>query len=328
MTAMSLKSLRDRWRTPVGQALAEEVVARLMTCRPLEELGLGAYEGRVDLRGLPAPIPHRLRRFEADNWFVEQLGDLVKFQSAELARLDLTGAQLQSFRFFDSHLIDCRFDAANCRDWRLWGTEVRDCTFRKADLREAAVGTGHEDGRNVWRRVDFSGADFRVGVSWEAIYEDCNWSDARLVKVNFGQCTFVRCRFAGLLREVFFDGRDLPDRSAPPPMEEVDFTEAVFDQVEFRGFDIKAVKLPDDPDVYLIPHALCVARRGLAMLDGDERVIAKMLRAMLEGYLRGPGSEHEACVFNRRDYLQLGGEELAALAQDVLGRAEAECLKG
>jgi hypothetical protein len=38
--------------------------------------------------------------------------------------------------------------------------------FAKANLREAAVGTWDEGRRNAWRRVDFTGADFRVGVSW------------------------------------------------------------------------------------------------------------------------------------------------------------------
>jgi hypothetical protein len=148
--------LADRWRTPEGQALAEEAVARLVTGRGLDGLGLGWHEGRMDLRGVPVPIPARLRRFESQGWFVEVLGDLITFRGARLRGLDLSGARLQSLRFFGSQIEDCRLDGANCQDWRLWDTEVSDCVFSRASLRDAAVGTWHEGRRNTWRRVDFT----------------------------------------------------------------------------------------------------------------------------------------------------------------------------
>jgi len=47
---------------------------------------------------------------------------------------------------------------------------------------------------------------------------------------------------------------------------------------------------------------------------------------VLENRLRGPGHENEAEVFNRRDYLEIGGPPFLALAEDVFARAEAECL--
>ena len=109
-------------------------------------------------------------------------------------------------------------------------------------------------------------------------------------------------------------------------MKDVDFSEAVFSEVEFRGFDLGAVLLPDDPDLRLQPRARCVARRGLELLRGDERVEARGLRGILEGRLRGPGTDDEADVFNRRDYLGTGGPQLLTLAEDIYSRAEAECL--
>ncbi len=96
---MSAAGLGDRWRTPVGQAMAEEAVARLGSGSSLNGIGLGSYEGRVDLRELSVPVPARLRRFESQGWFVEVLGDLVVFRGARLEGLDLSGAQLQSLRF-------------------------------------------------------------------------------------------------------------------------------------------------------------------------------------------------------------------------------------
>jgi Pentapeptide repeats (9 copies) len=320
--------LTDRWRTPEGEALAEEVIVRLVGGRGLEGLRLDWHEGRIDLRGLPVPIPARLRRFQSQGWFVEALGDLITFRGARLRGLDLSGAQAQSLRFFGSQIADCRLDGANCQDWRLWDTVVSDCSFSKASLRDAAVGTWHENRRNRWKRVDFGRSDFRVGTCWAAVFEDCDFSGAKFTGVKFSQCTLANCRFVGVVKDVLFDGRDLsPERPAPPQMGKVDFSAAVFGGVEFRGYDLEDVKLPDDTDVLLLRRARCVARKAIHALGDREDTPSLMLRAVLENRLRGPGDEREAEVFNRRDYRGMGGEELVALAGEVLGRAEVECTR-
>ena len=321
-----MAGLGDRWRTPKGRALAEEVVARLVAGRGLEGLGLDRHAGRVDLRGLPAPIPSRLRRFENMGWFVEVLGDLITFRGVQLRGLDLSGAQLRSFRFFGSQIADCRLDGTDCQDWRLWDTQVTDCEFAHARLRDAAVGTWHEGRRNSWRRIDFTKADFRVGTCLETSFEDCDFSDAKIVGVDFSQCTITRCRFAGSLSRVLFDGRDLPGRPAPPEMREVDFAVAEFRDVEFRGFELGDVILPQESDVRLYRRARCVARRGIRLLEGDNTKPAQMLRAVLEDCLRGPGSDRDSFVFVRGDYLRGGGAELASFAESVLSRADSECM--
>ena len=321
------RKLIDRWKTEAGQALSDEVTARLIVGRTLNDLALDEYEGRVDLRFLPAPTPRRLKRFEAQGWFVEELGDLVTFRQARLENLDLSGAQLHSFRFHASQISGCRFDGTNCQDWRLWATDVINTSFVKASLRNAVVGAWYEGRGNRWSGINFSGADFRVVPPEQATFEDCDFSEAKMAKVRFEQCTLIRCRFAGELREVVFDGRELPDRPASPSMESVDFSDARFQQVEFMGFDLNGLILPNDPDLRVVRRARCVARRGIELLDGDDRVQARMLRAMLETRLRGAGTESEARVFNRRDYLELGGVDLLRLAEDVTTRAETDCLK-
>jgi uncharacterized protein YjbI with pentapeptide repeats len=319
-------TLRKRWESPEGQERAEEAFARLLAGRPLSGMDLGTVGGRIDLRGLSVPIPRRLRRFETAGWFVEELGGLVKFQNARLENLDLSGAQLQSLRFHDSQVAGCLFDGANCQDWRLWGTEVTDCGFAKANLRQAAVGTWHNGRRNAWRRVDFSNADFRVISISAARYEDCDFSDAKLAKVRFGQCALTRCRFSGALHETVFDGRELSDVPAPPPPEDVDFGEAVFDQVEFMGFDLSRVILPRDPDVRLVRRYRCVAERVLAAVRSGDSLEARMIRAEFAHRLKMMRGSDEYNVFNRRDYLAAGGDELAELADHLVSQAEAACL--
>lgn len=320
--------LRKRWATPEGRERAEEVVARLAAGRSLHGLSVGRVDGRVDLRGLPVPVAKRLRRFEAAGWFAEELSDLLVLRNARLEGLDLSGAQLQSLRFFGSRIADCRLDGAACQDWRMWDTEVADCSFASASLRGAAVGTWHERRRNTWKRIDFRRADFRVVAPLGAVFEDCDFSGAQLAKVRFEQCAITRCCLASVLTEVVFDGRQLEGRPAPALLE-ADFTGAVFDQVEFMGLDLSRVTLPQDPDLRLIRRYRCVIEKALASLEGDSSLPARMLRGEFTNRLKMMrDTEAESNVFNRRDYETSGGDELASLADRVLTAAEAGCQPG
>jgi hypothetical protein len=69
-------------------------------------------------------------------------------------------------------------------------------------------------------------------------------------------------------------------------MSKVDFSAAVFRDVEFRGYDLEEVTLLDDPDLRLFRQAHCVARRAIRMLDGHEDMPSRMLLA-----IRKTGSE-------------------------------------
>jgi hypothetical protein len=107
---------------------------------------------------------------------------------------------------------------------------------------------------------------------------------------------------------------------------EADFTGAVFDQVEFMGLDLSRVTLPQDPDLRLIRRYRCVIERALASLDGDSSLPARMLRGEFTNRLKMMrGTEAESNVFNRRDYVTSGGDELAGLADRVLAATEAGC---
>lgn len=150
---------------------------------------------------------------------------------------------------------------------------------------------------------------------------------------EFRQREMVRCRFAGKLRKVMFDGRDLPpDRPGPPQMKGVDFSEAIFEKVRFMGFDLEDIRFPQDPDLRLVRRYRCVVERALPMLEPDESPAARTLRAVLSERLRmmqpDQRESEEIGVFNRRDYLAIGGEALGALAAEVFTRAEAECRRG
>lgn len=314
----------DRWRTESGRSLAREVVRRLVSGDTLSGLDLGEHDGRVDLRGIQGPIPRTGRRFEADGWFVEETDGLPQFQHRLLEGLDLAGARLPGLRFFDSQLADCRFDGVSARGWRLWDTRVINCQFAEADLRDSTLGSWDHGRRNSWCRVVFAGADLRGAVMRAAAFEDCDFASAKLDGVRFEQCALRGVRFVGPLVDVLFDGRELAETPAPPPMERVDFAYAHFRGVEFKGTDLGNVRLPEDPDVRLIKRYDCVAERGLALLQGDDSVPARMLRAQFENDLR-MARGHTDDAFNRRDYLASGGEDLLRLAESVFERASSEC---
>lgn len=194
--------------------------------------------------------------------------------------------------------------------------------FRLGGSARLGVGTWHDGRRNEWRRVDFTGADLRVAACQSALYEDCDFSSANLTNVTFGQCALVRCTFSGRMRDVVFDGRELPGNSPPQPLVEVDFGRAVFEDVELLGYVLDRVVLPRDPDVRVIRGYRSVVERALAQLGDDESLPARMLRAEFSNWLHMARAATEDSVFNRRDYLASGGEELADLAAVVLGPIE------
>jgi uncharacterized protein YjbI with pentapeptide repeats len=216
---------------------------------------------------------------------VEQVHALVEIQRRSLARIDFSRAKLNGWRLRDCEIFDCKLDNAHCSEWMLWHSMIRDCTFAGADLRRSLLGTYPEGGRVKWQRVGFNDADMRRASAYGAIFEDCDFSNARLDEVNFHQRDFVRCRFAGVMEEVLFDGRRLPDHAVASEMKAVDFQGAHFISVDFRGYSLQGVALPRDPDVFSIRRFPCVARRVINALSTDKSETARIVRGMLENAL-------------------------------------------
>ena len=310
--------------------MAKEVRSRLGEGHPLDGLGLGVIDGRVDLRGLPAGARAGRLVAKVGNLEARSQVDAVKLEGRELARLDLSGADLSGWRFRDASVTDCRFQGARCRQWVLWGSVVDTCDFTDADLRECLLGTYVTRGRDEWLRATFRGADMRGAGAHCAAWRECDFSDARLDGFNFNQCEFERCTFAGPLNEVLFDGRDLPPRWPGPPDIDADFRSAYFTDVEFRGYPLARACLPEDPDLFLVPHFRCVAERVLETCGEGGPMEEQQLRAVMANALKGlgackSGAEAAAWVFNRRDWRAWGGDRLMRLAEEAVVRAVEEC---
>jgi uncharacterized protein YjbI with pentapeptide repeats len=327
-----VRRLRARWEAPQQQELAALVLERLVFGGSFDGLGLGRIDGRVDLRGFQAPSPRRLREFQFGGLAITELAGLVEVVGVTWRSLDLSGANLEHLRVKDARIEDCRLDRAACLGMRIWRSAIADSTLVKADLRHAALGPWSAGGGNVYAKVDFSGADFRDCATSAAVYQDCDFSQARLDKVDFKSSSLIRCRFAGVLREVVFDGRVLSTgKPDPNPMQDVDLAGATLQLVSFRGIDVGRLRLPDDPALHVIDNYPCVLDHAVNALSGRTDLLARGLRAQLlsDRSMLAPGQRFG--LYNRNDQFLLAeitgedGEELAAFADEVLGAAEREC---
>jgi uncharacterized protein YjbI with pentapeptide repeats len=326
--------LRQRWDTPEGLLLAGEVLAQLRAGRPLGGLGLGQVDGRADLRGFPAPVPHPVSPDEVARW---RTGDLppgtlagrvgrVILDGVPLRGLDLSAAVLDHVTVRDCVVEDCLFEGARCHEAGFARSRVRDASFRGADLREASLGGWFNGMGNDYDRVDFSGADLRGVYELTAAFTDCDFSGARLDKVKFTRSGLVRCRFSGILEEVWFNGMVAdPGEGEPNYAEDIDMSGAVLRSVKFRGFNLATVKLPDDPGLRVIGNYPCVLRKAVNALDHREDKPARVLLSRLRDQQRGVDRGFPLGLFNRDDYVRVGGEELAMLADQVLREAERAC---
>ena len=318
---MTSKALLERWKSPEGGLLAEEAIRYLTGQRRGLPDGIGTHEGRQDLRGLVAASPKVLGRVSAGNFSAEVAGGLVELRGVRWQALDLSHARLPSLRFFGSQILDCRFEQASCRDWRLWATEVSDSSFDGADLRDSAIGTWRDGRSNRWRSVSFDRADLRGALALGCDLESCTFRDSRLSDAQFQHVTMRNCTFSGAMKDVLFDCRELPGKPTADVLVNVDFSEATFEDVEFRGCRFDGLKLPQAQGIYPIPDFPRVARRVLDLLDGNSSAEARMLRSELTVALKLPGRDDSVGVFNRRDYLASGGEPLADLAESLLMEA-------
>jgi uncharacterized protein YjbI with pentapeptide repeats len=292
---------------------ASEVWSRLVSGRPLDDLGLPVVGGRVDLRGLAAPEPSTVRQYTTPTANVKELGNLVVIQGARWTNLDFTKGQLKSLRLHDSKIENCCFDGAKCSDWRIWGTSISNTSFKTADLRKAALGGVDGVRRNAFYRVDFTKADLRQTVNKSADFVDCTFSDSKLVKVDFQGSVFVNCAFSGDLVEVSFHRTAFGGEKLPPnEMLNVDFANARLRSVEFRGLDLDTVTLPDDNEHIIVHDYARTLDHALVALKERSDMGSKQLAAYLGVYRKWAGRSQKKGVFHRGDLIKASSEEAVA----------------
>ena len=321
------RAASQRWTTREGQELGQAVLARLVQGLPLDDLPLGRHEGRIDLRGLVVSPPQQLRQINRQSLSAIELDRVVVLRAVVLQDLDLSGAHLESLRFFHCKISSCRFDGANCQDWRLWGVQVVDTSFAEANMRDAVLGAWHESRGDVYRNVSFVRADLRGVVCDSATFLDCDFSFARIVNIDFGSSSFVRCRFAGEIRDVIFWDRGFDTgKPDPNPMEDVDFSAATLRSVEFRRLNLDRVVLPSSPDHLIIRAYGCVLEDAIRELEKDPSERARGLRGALSVEFKWTPPAREVGIFHWDDLAEYTGGH-PEFAVNLLQNIERKCLE-
>lgn len=287
-----------------------EVWKRLIQGKPLDGLGLGVKNGRLDLSGLLAPEPGIVKTVRTSLADVSTLDGITVLNQIEWESLDFSGSRLNGLRFQNCKISDCVFDECDCRDWRLWGTTVLNTTLSSADLRKSALGGVQEHRMNTFQNVDFSMADLRQTAYLSARFISCHFNNTRLNKVNFQGSAFTDCSFEGELREVCFNLRAFGAITLPPnEMLRVDFTRACLRSVEFRGLDLNDVSFPTDADHILLNDYPQSLDRLLQGLRRRTEMASKKLAAYLGVYRKWAGPGQRRGVLNKNDLLEIGGED-------------------
>lgn len=333
VVGQSRQQLRQRWHERDGRQLAVAVLDRLRLGATLDDLGLAEHEGRTDLRGLAVPTPRSVRHLVAGRSAVEQQAGFFELSHARWERLDLSHAVLDGLQAERLRAADCRFDHASMRHVRLWATEIEACSFDQATFRGAGLGAWSRGGPNRFERCTLREADLRGAACSAAIFEDCDFSRARLDKVDFGATRFDRCRFAGELREVMFNrsypvntGRGLEQLDLGNELRDCDFTEAVLLWTDFRQLDLRTVTLPRDSDLIIVRNYACVLDRLLSSLDGERSPVALALRGLLENDRKWLHPDREVGLFHRTALREMNDEATVVEAERALREAEERCV--
>jgi len=320
--AHSPKEIRKRWTSLEGAALAEEVFSRIAARRSLDDLKLGQHNGRVDLRGIALPEPHRSGEVAVGRLTYTTLSGLRELRGVAIDGVDCSDATLPSLRIFDTTIANSIFDRARCRDWRLWDVHVSAASFQGTDLRGSVLGALGDSYTNV----DLRGADLRGIMSVEADFTDCDFSGAKLAKIDFGSTGFVRCKFAGELREVtFWDhaSRTRSSKAEPNRMEDIDFTEAKLVWVDFRRLNLDRILLPTSPDHVIVHSYPCVLERALARLADNDSQWGLGLRGLFGHHLKWCSPKQDVGIFHVEELGDSPNQVLDSI--QLLRECEAEC---
>lgn len=315
-----------RWQGFRGKELAGEVWKRLGAGESLSDLGLGEYENLIDVRGIHVPEVMKEELPSFRSWNIHRLKDHLELRNVQFEGMDFSDSHLEFMRFFRSRIIDCRFDRANCRNWGVRATDITRTSFAGANLRDGALGPWHEGRGNQYQFVSFCHADMRGILSSTATFASCDFSHARLDKVDFQSSSFIRCRFAGEVRGVlFYDLAYKSPKSDPNPMDDIDFSGAHLRRVEFRHLNLDRVRFPEDDDHILLKNYGCVLQKAIAAARSSQHPSSKALIAVLQNRLKWIGPKQQIGVFNRLDFRKSGGIEKEEFVLGVLRQAELEC---
>lgn len=296
--------LVDRWTSPQGRRLQRQVLDWLcgQTSRPA---GLAETGGRTDLRGVPLYLRPATLVGSPDE----------PVRSVSWEALDLRGAQLDSFRFFGARVTDCLFDGATCHAWRLWGTTIERCSFRRSDLTSSALGTNDWQGQiNTWIDVAFDSAKLNHTFFAGAALRRCSFHN--LHRTSLQDCQVDDCTFSGKLAILAIDGRG-HQRPVDPAALRADFRDARLVNSMIIGYRLNDNDLPKQADLLVLHRYPKAIRAARTCLSGSDSPAASRARGLIDYLLKAPGQEDsDLCL----DLDSLGDETARVLLASLPNR--------
>ncbi|MEY4484567.1 MAG: hypothetical protein RL693_2019, partial [Verrucomicrobiota bacterium] len=235
-----MKQLGIRWQDGIGKEFVDSLTlaGRSGNGFSVLESPFGATpQGVLDLRGLRLHEKAELRR--------------VNFAAADFGAASLKGIWLERCVFNDSV-----FDGASFQKVAEHGNMFTNCSFRKVSFREAAI--GYKGSR--FDHCTFEGVDFTRTIFVRPEFDDCAFYRCKLDGSDLNASSFDRCRFVGVLKEIWFRGgfaypNDIKryGQSRPNRMSEVSFENAALHDVTFSNqCDLSSVHIPADDQYALV----------------------------------------------------------------------------
>ncbi len=221
---------------------------------PLTELGFDQRDGRVDLRGLTLPDIPVDEIVSAGRVEVGLLATAPpRVTDARIAGVDLTGARLDRIVFDGCEFEDVVFARAH-----LESTAFLGCTMVGVDFDRARIGGVLSTGvvnrfrtppvmrGSVYRDCRFTGARITDAPCDHALFERCDFTGATLRGLDVALSMLRDCALGATLADVLFNGTEgvCEGPECEVGLERADFTDARFDDVDFRAIRITEPRWP------------------------------------------------------------------------------------
>lgn len=292
---MKIHPEKTRWETPEGLAKARQIIELIRGDKINDAFMMtGKVQGRFDLRGLT--LATRTKPVETASVSVKDSRfDIVPtttYHSIALRSVDFSSTSFERTWWEDCSFADCLFDHSRLHDVRLKGCDIVDCHFIESRISSSLLG-----GSNATSLGSIEGSVFEGGTFSEVNFDFPRISRCHflcdLTNVDFDGSQLSDCRFTGTMKGVKFRGKGwlssndsyLKEDDVPiNKMENIDFSEATFDDIEFRnGVDLTKCKLPAKGGVVLVLNAQKVFHEALAIIETDwsgehQRIASSMIR--------------------------------------------------
>lgn len=265
-------------------------------------------EERIDLRGLT-------------------FDKIITFRRKELLNLDFESS---TFKYLE--LRKCKVESVSFKNisagvWRDSASSYQSTDFSGAVLGSSAIGL---DG-STYQDVDFTGADLRQASFYRPKFIRCDFSRARLRRVDFAASAFEEVVFEGDLTNVWFNhtyrfpgDEKRYGRTEPNSMYRVDFRNVRLYGVVFTGgLDLSTIILPKDGSLLLIhrfAEALERAAESLYILDWPQAAI-ESAQNLIRAY-QVHAEEQPMWILSRYEVDQLLGGEYAPDFVDLIMESE------